>query len=240
MKILILLDLNLSCLLPMLLFMLGAFLLGWLLKHLFGREKRELAELHITHDELNSKHNAYVSDSTTKYNSLDGRYSSLQSDYNIAAENGEKLKKAELEIGQLKASLDIAAKKPANEKIVEVPAMGLAAETIATSTTEGDNYTRFYKAISAFFGAKIVKDDLKLVEGIGPVIEKVLNEADYNTWASVAGADAATLKSILDGAGDQFAMHDPGTWPKQCQLMVDDKWSELKKYQDELDAGKMI
>lgn len=65
MKILILLDLNLSCLLPMLLFMLGAFLLGWLLKHLFGREKRELAELHITHDELNSKHNAYVSDSTT-------------------------------------------------------------------------------------------------------------------------------------------------------------------------------
>jgi hypothetical protein len=35
-------------------------------------------------------------------------------------------------------------------------------------------------------------------------------------------------------------MHDPGTWPKQCQLMVDDKWSELKKYQDELDGGKMI
>ena len=84
-----------------------------------------------------------------------------------------------------------------------------------------------------------VKDDLKLVEGIGPVIEKVFNDAGYNTWASVAGADAATLKSILDGAGDQFAMHDPGTWPKQCQLMVDDKWSELKKYQDELDGGKM-
>ncbi len=95
-----------------------------------------------------------------------------------------------------------------------------------------------YSAISAFYGKKIVGDDLKLVEGIGPKIEELFHAAGYKTWASVAAEKPANLKEILVAAGERFQMHDPGTWPKQCQMMVDNKWAELKTYQEKLDGGK--
>ena len=45
---------------------------------------------------------------------------------------------------------------------------------------------------------------------------------------------------MLASAGGQFASHDPETWPKQAELARDGKWDELKKWQDELDGGKVI
>ncbi len=94
-----------------------------------------------------------------------------------------------------------------------------------------------YKAISGFFGAKIIADDLKLVEGIGPKIEELFHNAGLKTWAAVAKSSPAHLKEILAAAGERYQMHNPGTWPKQCQMMVDDKWAELKAYHEILDAG---
>jgi predicted flap endonuclease-1-like 5' DNA nuclease len=95
-----------------------------------------------------------------------------------------------------------------------------------------------YTAISAFYGSKIIADDLKLVEGIGPKIEELFHAAGLKTWAAVAKSNAAKLKEILVAAGERYQMHDPTTWPKQCQMMVDDKWAALKDYQDKLDGGK--
>ncbi len=95
-----------------------------------------------------------------------------------------------------------------------------------------------YSAISSFYGKKIIGDDLKLVEGIGPKIEELFHAAGYKTWASVAAAKPAALKEILVAGGERFQMHDPATWPKQCQMMVDNKWYELKSYQEKLDGGK--
>ena len=91
--------------------------------------------------------------------------------------------------------------------------------------------------ISGLFGKKIAADDLKLVEGIGPKIEELFHAAGLKTWASVAATHPDKLKEILVAAGERFQMHNPATWPEQCQMMVDDKWSELKKYQDFLDGG---
>jgi predicted flap endonuclease-1-like 5' DNA nuclease len=95
-----------------------------------------------------------------------------------------------------------------------------------------------YKAMSELYGKKIVADDLKLVEGIGPKIEELFHAAGYTTWASVAKANTSALKTVLEAAGERFQMHDPTTWPKQCQMMVDDNWAALKDYQDKLDGGK--
>jgi predicted flap endonuclease-1-like 5' DNA nuclease len=95
-----------------------------------------------------------------------------------------------------------------------------------------------YSAISQFYGQKIIADDLKLVEGIGPKIEELFHAAGLKTWLSVAKSKPAALKEILVAAGERYQMHDPATWPKQCQMMVDDKWKELKEYQDKLDGGK--
>ena len=85
---------------------------------------------------------------------------------------------------------------------------------------------------------KASADDLKKVEGIGPKIAEILNEGGINTFAELAAAKPAAIKEMLDKAGSQFSMHDPGTWPKQAKLAAADKWDELKKLQDELNGGK--
>lgn len=85
--------------------------------------------------------------------------------------------------------------------------------------------------------AKSKKDDLKVVEGIGPKIEELFNNAGINTFEQLANTSAVRLKEILEAAGSRYQMHDPTTWPAQSKLAGDGKWEELKKWQDELNKG---
>jgi predicted flap endonuclease-1-like 5' DNA nuclease len=82
-------------------------------------------------------------------------------------------------------------------------------------------------------------DDLKIVEGIGPKIEELLNNAGIKTFAQLADTSVARLNEILEAAGPRYQMHDPGTWPQQTALARDGKWTELKTLQDELNKGKV-
>lgn len=82
------------------------------------------------------------------------------------------------------------------------------------------------------------KDDLKKIEGIGPKIEGLLNEAGIMTWKDLASTEVAAIKTILDAAGPRYQMHDPGSWPNQSQLAATGEWEALEKLQDELDGGK--
>jgi predicted flap endonuclease-1-like 5' DNA nuclease len=84
---------------------------------------------------------------------------------------------------------------------------------------------------------KSKKDDLKVVEGIGPKIEGLFNEAGILTFEQLAGTSADRLKEILVAAGSRYQMHDPTTWPAQSKLAGEGKWEELKKWQDELNKG---
>jgi predicted flap endonuclease-1-like 5' DNA nuclease len=120
------------------------------------------------------------------------------------------------------------------EKKVEVPVERIVEKRVEVKVAA----PKSYKALSGFYGKKIEVDDLKLVEGIGPKIEELFHKAGLKTWASVAKSKPAKLKEILVEGGERFQMHDPGTWPDQCQMMVDDDWYGLKKYQDSLTAGR--
>jgi predicted flap endonuclease-1-like 5' DNA nuclease len=86
---------------------------------------------------------------------------------------------------------------------------------------------------------KSTKDDLKVVEGIGPKIEGLFNEAGILTFEQLANTPASRLKEILVAAGSRYQMHDPTTWPAQSKLADDGKWEELKKWQDELNKGSV-
>ncbi len=81
-------------------------------------------------------------------------------------------------------------------------------------------------------------EDLKIVEGIGPKIEKLLKDAGINTWQELSEASINQLQEILDKAGERYRLADPGTWPKQAGLAAAGKWSELNEYQDFLQGGK--
>jgi large subunit ribosomal protein L27 len=87
-------------------------------------------------------------------------------------------------------------------------------------------------------GKKITIDDLKVVEGIGPKIEGLLQAAGITSWRGLADANKDFVQGILDEAGPRYRMHDPGTWSKQAALAADEKWEELEQYQDELKGGK--
>ncbi len=87
--------------------------------------------------------------------------------------------------------------------------------------------------------ASAAKDDLKIVEGIGPKIEELLNNAGIRTFAELAATSTARLNEILEGAGPRYQMHNPGTWAEQGALCRDGQWNELKQLQDVLKKGKI-
>lgn len=88
------------------------------------------------------------------------------------------------------------------------------------------------------FGKKIKKDDLKIIEGIGPKIEELYHKAGIKTWLALSETPTSKSQAILDEAGENYAIHNPGTWARQAKLAYEGKWDELKKWQDALDGGK--
>jgi len=93
-------------------------------------------------------------------------------------------------------------------------------------------------AAAAVLGSKIKMDDLKVVEGIGPKIAELINEGGVTTWAGLAETPIERLQEILDAAGERYRIHDPGTWPRQADLLASAKWAEFKQLTDELDGGR--
>ena len=90
----------------------------------------------------------------------------------------------------------------------------------------------------AAFGKAIRMDDLKIVEGIGPVLEGVFNSAGIETWVHLAETPAPRLREILVAADDRHRIHNPETWPRQSRLAALGEFEALKAWQDSLTAGK--
>jgi predicted flap endonuclease-1-like 5' DNA nuclease len=81
-----------------------------------------------------------------------------------------------------------------------------------------------------------VADDLTVLEGIGPKVAKVLNEAGITTFAALAKADPAKVQEVLKAAGLQ--MMNPTGWIEQAELAAKGDMEGLKKLQDELKGGR--
>jgi len=87
-------------------------------------------------------------------------------------------------------------------------------------------------------GAPVLRDDLKRIEGVGPKIEKMLNDDLIYTWAELAAAPMDRLKGILRKGGDRYKMHDPTSWPDQAKLAAQGRWKELEEFQETLLGGR--
>ncbi|GAB4025831.1 50S ribosomal protein L17 [Spirosoma koreense] len=81
-------------------------------------------------------------------------------------------------------------------------------------------------------------DDLTKIEGIGPKIAELLNNAGITTFAQLADAQDETVQQVLTEAGSRFNVHDATTWNEQAALARDGKWDELNALQDRLKGGK--
>lgn len=126
------------------------------------------------------------------------------------------------------AEAPVEAAAPAEEPKAKAPAPKKETKAKAAKTEK----------ITLPSGKKLKKDDLKMVEGVGPKIEGLLNEGGITTWQELADAPTEKLQGILDAAGSRYKMHQPTTWAKQAELAAAEKWAELEAYQDWLDGGR--
>lgn len=82
----------------------------------------------------------------------------------------------------------------------------------------------------------VTPDDLVRLEGIGPKVAKILNEAGITTFAGLAAANPMDLQKTLSAAGLQM-MNAEG-WIEQAALAAKGDWDALQKLQNELKGGR--
>ncbi len=121
----------------------------------------------------------------------------------------------------------------------EAPVVEAAEEAAPPAEEAPAAETKEEKPAKVKVGGKNYKyDDLKIVEGIGPKIAEIFNNAGITSWQALADASVDHLKEILEGAGSRYKMHDPTTWPQQAKLAADGKLEELETLQDNLKGGR--
>jgi predicted flap endonuclease-1-like 5' DNA nuclease len=81
------------------------------------------------------------------------------------------------------------------------------------------------------------KDDLKIIEGIGPVIESNLHDAGVRTYEDLANTSEAEIEKILAPITNNFAVFNCSTWAEQARLAADGKFDELENLKDILIKG---
>ncbi|MEO1258460.1 MAG: hypothetical protein AAFZ15_06670 [Bacteroidota bacterium] len=86
----------------------------------------------------------------------------------------------------------------------------------------------------------IKPDNLKIVEGIGPKIEKLLKDNGIADLLALSTAEEKRLREILFEAGSRYRIHDPTSWPGQAALAVAGKMDELTALQDRLKGGRDV
>ena len=191
--------------------LLGAFVLGYILRFIIGAKWR--TRVGILEKDLSAW--------TAKANSLEADLSTAKYEKEKTAEElaKEKSNNADLYFKIKAAEEKLAAYEPEDSKEdAEETPPGFVAANIEVDDPK--------------------LNDLKIVEGIGPKLEELLKEHGIVNLAVLAQTKSEDIKGILNNEGGRFKLANPTTWPKQAQMAFDGKWDELKEYQDVLDGGK--
>ncbi|MGB3801351.1 MAG: helix-hairpin-helix domain-containing protein [Lewinella sp.] len=133
-----------------------------------------------------------------------------------------------------------AAKKATAKKAdkVEAATSAPASKPVVTPKKAAAKKAAPAKKAPAKKAAAATGDDLKKIEGIGPKIAGLLNEAGINTYSDLAKAKEKQLADVLQKAGARFRLAKHDTWQEQAKLAAAVKTDELKKMQQELKGGK--
>lgn len=102
-------------------------------------------------------------------------------------------------------------------------------------TSEADTEIQDVKKVKK---PKSEKDNLQMIEGVWPKIEKLMNKHGVRTFADIVDTDVSGLEDILLAGGPRYQVHSPTTWPDQARLAKEGKWWELEEYQWILSGGR--
>ena len=82
-------------------------------------------------------------------------------------------------------------------------------------------------------------DDLKRIEGIGPKLSSVLQEAGIVTYAQLAAASPEELEQILEEADPRLLrLAQPANWKEQAALAAAGEWEALEALKKTLKRGR--
>lgn len=74
------------------------------------------------------------------------------------------------------------------------------------------------------------RDDLLIIEGIGPKSKDALNKAGITSFEQIANLTPDDLYRIIKIEGGVNLVSDTKTWPKQARLLADGKIKEFEEY----------
>ena len=234
------------CTLWLLPILLGAWLLGWY----YGKDgQRKLLEkyneLKSRFDEIEEKNKGLESINATITTSLDEKDATLH----------DLSEKYEIMVAKLNActakneQLAMEMKTFSTKKIEEVEVVGTIQKAIrmsnedvvAEAMPDDDDSENIDMIIGErdISDVPFLKDDLKIIEGVGPKIERILKAAKIDTWAKLSETTVTRLNQILKTAGPRFQMHKPDSWPIQARYAEAGAWDKLVAYQKKLNMGKL-
>lgn len=75
-----------------------------------------------------------------------------------------------------------------------------------------------------------VQDDLKVIKGIGPVLEKSLNELNITSYAQIAKITIKDLTKVLNDAGINAKIYDLSGWKAQAKLAMAGDMEAVKNW----------
>lgn len=110
--------------------------------------------------------------------------------------------------------------------------------TLTNTTVDYPIATNASKTVYPPISPDHAPDDLKVIEGIGPKIEEILNKEGIHTYEQLMETSVLRTASFLKKAGPRFQLHDPSSWPQQAALAKQQKWEELEKFKTRLISGR--
>lgn len=216
-----------------LLMLTGAFVLGFLLRHLIGFRKKEyiIEQSNVMGNESFSSENGDLSEQIERLRLEVNRLAGVSVDsadtagLKTARKGGGNIKPKQetTTLGEISALASL--------KSSEVKTLG----DLVSNKAENDKSANLANKKKADNG-----DDLKVLEGIGPAIERLLNDNGINTYQQLASHSVAELEEILENAGPRFRVHVPETWPEQAALLRDGQVQAFQTLIEKLKGGRRL
>ena len=231
------------------------------------RLARELDEWKAKHAEVDGKAKAAATaeagslkTANDKFGTLQGEFAGLQQSLKVKTDDAARLS-AELDEWKRKHSTAISEHETKSRSFMSdhdttrqsLKARGEDVERLnaeladwkfrfAALETQSKQSLSAASAIAAAVGfgfkpQKNGRDDLTIVEGIGPKINDLLIADGIDTFAKLAAAPVARVQAILDAAGPSFRLAKPESWAHQSELCMRGEWEALRSLQDRLKAG---
>jgi hypothetical protein len=86
-------------------------------------------------------------------------------------------------------------------------------------------------------GYAVAPQDLTVIEGIGPRIQNILNQAGIINYKDIVVRTPEELSDLLR----EYHLHapiSPRTWPEQAKLAAEGNWGALRQMQEQLTGGR--